>query len=412
MDGIGRDVIVVGAGLAGLGAAHALRDCDTLLLEKAGTHGGRVRTRHQEGIRYDLGAVFAFDPELLPPHTETPRHIPQSGSVGAHWQGHAWFGQDVADCLSHIPFQDNELERLISFVGDGGHNLATLPPAPRRLVNAFFQLIHPGEMEDYLPARRLDAFITFASGRYATGNGALVDSYANKIEASLQYRVDVTEIRDTGNEVIVTAFHHGQRIQLRTRAVICATPANAAAQLLVDTNGASRHFLEQVRYGKGSVTVLAIPNHLLRSFQYIATPELSTTTIVRQHCATQDIALLYFYYMGAKSAEVSRIPLTQRVDTALDALNALGIGTVDRSAVRFADYQHWRSLSPIISGDSYGNWHEDMLRPSPRVILAGDYTYVDSRHLMPYGMAAALRSGQRAASSALRILAGDGRAQR
>jgi renalase len=54
------DVIVVGAGMAGLTAAHALVDADrtVIILDKGRSVGGRLATRRMAGARLDHGAQF------------------------------------------------------------------------------------------------------------------------------------------------------------------------------------------------------------------------------------------------------------------------------------------------------------------------------------------------------------------
>ena len=52
-----------------------------------------------------------------------------------------------------------------------------------------------------------------------------------------------------------------------------------------------------------------------------------------------------------------------------------------------------------------GRWSPDVLRPAPRIVLAGDYTYWN-RNQMPYGVSAAIRSGISAADTLRTFLAG------
>ena len=65
------DVVVIGAGLAGLGAATALRRAGArvLVLEAAGRIGGRAHTRHPPelgGVWFDMGAVWLHSAEQNP----------------------------------------------------------------------------------------------------------------------------------------------------------------------------------------------------------------------------------------------------------------------------------------------------------------------------------------------------------
>ena len=56
-----RDIAIVGAGVAGLGAAYALRDADATVtvFEREETVGGRAATRRRDGCVYDVGANYS-----------------------------------------------------------------------------------------------------------------------------------------------------------------------------------------------------------------------------------------------------------------------------------------------------------------------------------------------------------------
>lgn len=65
------DVVIIGAGLAGLGAAAALRDAGrrAIVLEASGRVGGRAWTAYPEalgGVWFDMGAVWFHDAEHNP----------------------------------------------------------------------------------------------------------------------------------------------------------------------------------------------------------------------------------------------------------------------------------------------------------------------------------------------------------
>ena len=55
------DIAIVGAGFAGLSAAHALRDggANVILLEAQDVPGGRVKTiMNEDGVAYEKGGQF------------------------------------------------------------------------------------------------------------------------------------------------------------------------------------------------------------------------------------------------------------------------------------------------------------------------------------------------------------------
>ncbi len=66
------DVVIVGAGLAGLVAAKVLEqhNLNTIVLEESDGVGGRVRTDHVDGFLLDRGFQV-----LLTAYPELPRHL-------------------------------------------------------------------------------------------------------------------------------------------------------------------------------------------------------------------------------------------------------------------------------------------------------------------------------------------------
>lgn len=399
-----REVIIVGAGLAGLYAAYSLRDRDIIVLERENNAGGRVLTRQKMGVNYEIGAVFAFEPTCLPAGIVPPPLIEEYDSIGVCSEGHTVFGKSVVDCLEKFDFRNNEIAEITAFVSGGASDISDLSPPAYRLLNTFFQLIHPGEMGEYIPQRRLDAFQVFYMGHYEIGNGALITGLIKSISSRLRCGVQVLGIKDQGHNVVVTVKEGGQIKRLFAKAVICSIPPHEASHVITHAESSSRLFLDGIRYGTGSLSVLALPEKLTPEFSYIATPDLATSTVVRQKTAVDGLALLYFYYMGIKSIPVRKLQAEEMLEMALQTLNALGFGNFTEAQIKFADHHHWDMMSPIISEESYGSWSPEKIHPSQLVFLAGDYTHVDSRHLMPYGMSAAISSGKKAAEQVQHLL--------
>ncbi len=399
-----KDVIIVGAGLAGLYGAYALRDKDIIVLEQKTNAGGRVLTRKKMGVSYEIGAVFAIEPTFLPAGIAPPPLIEEYGMIGVCSKGHTWFGKSVVECLEKIDFRNNEIEEITAFVNGGACDIFDLSPSSYRLLNAFFQLIHPGEIGEYIPQRRLDAFQVFQMGHYEAGNGALIAGLIEGISSQLRCGVEVLSIDDQGRNVVVTVNEGEQITHLSAKAVICSIPPHEASRVIASAESHSRLFLDGIRYGTGSLCVLAIPENLIPEFSYIATPDLATSTVVRQKTAVDGLVLLYFYFMGIKSVPVRKFHEKEMVKIALQTLDALGFGDFRGEQIKFADHHHWDMISPIISEESYGAWDTGKIHPSQRVFLAGDYTHVDSHHLMPYGMSAAISSGKRAVEQVKHLL--------
>ena len=59
------DVVIVGAGLSGMSAAHELRDLDVMVVEAEPRVGGRTLSGEHEGYWYNSGAQFVWDRRTL-----------------------------------------------------------------------------------------------------------------------------------------------------------------------------------------------------------------------------------------------------------------------------------------------------------------------------------------------------------
>ncbi len=68
------DVVVIGAGIAGLAAAHALRDRDVLVIDGSGRVGGKLRTSAIAGLDVDEGAEAFL--------ARVPEGLALAGAVG------------------------------------------------------------------------------------------------------------------------------------------------------------------------------------------------------------------------------------------------------------------------------------------------------------------------------------------
>ena len=150
------DVVIVGAGLAGLSAAFALRDQRVLLLEREAHPGGRVLTGSSHGIAYDLGAVFAFDPALSPVALQLPPAIRESERIGLHQDGATHWGTSVEACIQQLSLGSAERAAFAAFA-TGELDAARLPGRLARALGAFFRVIHPGALSEALPERQRDS---------------------------------------------------------------------------------------------------------------------------------------------------------------------------------------------------------------------------------------------------------------
>lgn len=395
--------IIVGAGLAGLTAAYELKDegHPVLVLEDDLRLGGKVCTGEFQGLTYETGALFAFDPQWLPfPVAAGPlERAPHP--IGLFHQGRLLTGDSVDDCLQGLHPGLRQLHCLQPFLASPTLRPELVGQDLALALRAFFRIIHPGDPERYVPPRRADSLLRHRSDRYQAGNAALVQALAERSGAEIRTGCQLTALHPGPVTPALTIHWRtkaGEACQAEAERVILAVPAPAALALCQGTSAnVATAFLARVRYGAGIVVVLHCRPAELRPLSYVVSTQGQVNTFVFQRPAAAPDALWLTAYLVAEQAMACReLGDEALVGIVLDELNRLGLGTVSPKQVAFSQVRHWPAVGPIISGEAYHSFSNAHLRPLPGVVLAGDYTWWD-RQQLPYGMWAAIASGRRAA---------------
>lgn len=288
-----HDVIVVGAGIAGLAAAWDLRDRDVIVLERATRVGGRIRSEARGDLWLNLGAhVYAGDDSaagvLMTETGTTPRDIP--GILTAV----SYKGRLVADGpLELYPFKlPISLRGRAAFVRTGLRL--------RRLVAEYGAMAkpRPGEspaalqqrMLDFMDDRsftealgvlqpEVDAFfrctLTRGTGepeQIAAGYGVgyfhlawnqedglgrnivggpqtLIDALAAPHGDRIRLGAVVTRVTQDADGVTVDVDENGERRSLRARAAIVSTPSHVTAEIVDGIPAATDAALRAITYG-------------------------------------------------------------------------------------------------------------------------------------------------------------------
>lgn len=399
------DVLVAGAGLAGLAAAHSLtqRGKSVLLLEAQERCGGKVVTCLQEEMSYEMGALFAFQKDWLPFPVEAGRKIINSDPVALFTKNRVIRGKSVPQLLQEAgtPLRDQlALKRLISLES---LQKETFEGNTFEILNAFFNVIHPGPLNRYIPGRRSDSLVVHDTSCFEKGNQCLTDSFLKNTPAAVVTggRVTAAIPLENGNEV------HWEDGEKSHKAffdwVVIAVPAPEAKKILqppesFSLNSSSFHFLERVEYRPGITVVVATQETLIDRFSYIVSTEGDVNTFFfRKFPERPEVTLITAYIVGDKAEEWSPAIDADIITMAVAELNRLGIGSINQGTLLFSDICRWDGVGPVISKDAYGCFANTFLYPGNRMVLAGDYTFWNNLQ-MPYGMYAAIESGKKAAS--------------
>ena len=152
------DAVIVGAGFSGLSAGYGLRDKNVCLLERQEEAGGRVKTLSFDGISFDMGAVLACHTDGIPFPIPSEDVLVEESPIGYYDGERLLSGDNLINCVSKSDRVPSEVIGQIKAFQQGEVALSQCSRKARDILNAFFRVIHPGEIEDYNDERQRDAF--------------------------------------------------------------------------------------------------------------------------------------------------------------------------------------------------------------------------------------------------------------
>jgi protoporphyrinogen/coproporphyrinogen III oxidase len=436
------DVIVIGAGVAGLTAAFRLRKAglNVTVLEREDHVGGRMSTLTRDGYRIDVGA------SLLPTsYRQMLRLIRDAGLTGEITATSGVFGlvrdgrvhrfragsvtdmlgipisarskltlvRAVADCVrlgSRLDWYD--LSRAITADGESAPEYAS-----RRLNKEIFDyLVEPtcasmtlNTAEDNSAASFLFFLRRVLATRSLFSSPSGIDFLPRGLARQLDVRLRVTAIAvERRGSGVTVAWRNADGPVRSTDAAACviALPARHAATLYDGWTAEQREFLGSVRYGRCVNVSIALSRPPAEDACFLLTPragEPDLGAVVLEHNkapgrAPEGHGLVTTYWRQAWSD-----PRTGLDD---DALSEQAVGALSRSLphlVTEVEWTHVQRWDPSIAVNFPGQLaalgrFTRSLDPRSPVQLAGDYFSGTTTN-------SSLCSGERAAQ---RILAAGG----
>lgn len=414
------DVAVIGAGLSGLICARALEESGTAVrvLESTDRVGGRIGSDRVDGYRCDRGLQWldATDPDVLAEvevSSLNPRPI-QSGVVLAHPDGYrilrgsqasliavlrAGLGdpQDIAHLVRWTEPLRRPRDRVLSgtdmTVAESLERFEISPQIRDQVLRPLMRLLFADDSLDtsYQYAMLVMQGLVFGTPSLpALGMQALPDQLAHRLEAPIDHGVHVTGIlRDSGDGVRVLT----EDGELPARAVVVATDPGTAATML----------------GLGAVQMRALTTWW---FSTDVSPTSLRIPFVNPLGAGPVSHALVVTNVAPRYAPVGR-HLVAAVSVGQPGVGPGVGGREEELAVRDQLAQVFRTPAAaawdlVARHESAEAW--PAVRPpliERRDVDLGDGVFVTGDHRETSGIAAALRSGRRAAAAVLADLGVD-----
>lgn len=398
------DTIIVGGGLAGLKAANDLKDYNILLLEKENRLGGRVFTERCGKNNSDfceLGALFGFSEELIPEGFEIGEKIPANKKYGIYQNGKFYKNRDVLSALRSIEPKDarffdkydkpEDIDKLFQNVSDDS----------KKALKAAFNVIHPGNFEEYTNQRKHNALTTFKFDQYVGGNSSLIEAYGEAINNRFLLNSEVTSVESKDGIITIRYNKAGEPKEIKAKSVIVATPSGVARKIIKNMNKNAEIFLNSVRYGKGMAVVFEVNKNNPDNFAYLITPDNSFNTVFFNNTADGKREVLTLYFIDSFVSANPNLQPEDYIRIAKEELYKIGIFN-EKTEFFYEKARFWKDLGTIITKYYYG-FTEEALNPAKGIYLAGDYTFYNEDE-NPYGLGAAFFSGEAAAERVVKYL--------
>ena len=217
-----------------------------------------------------------------------------------------------------------------------------------------------------------------------------MDAYLERLRAQLVLGATVTRLAPGPAAVLVDYALGGVSRQASARAVVVATPATVARELVTPDDPENAAFLQQVRYGRYTVVAFALEAPI-EHFRVLVTPGAAFALAMQQRGPAPDFAALICYYDDARSDFGDARDDAALAEATAHELAALGLVDVD---VRDTPWwvERWPVAGTILDDAHAAVNRSGFARASQRVFLAGDY--LAPTRGWGYGLADAVASGR------------------
>ena len=296
-----RDVIVVGAGVAGLATTHRLQGLNVLCLERAKEAGGVAKSREWRGIRYCVGSAYFAPPapedhiaQLVQELNLHPRLAEEADR--AHLQAGRLvagsFSEENLAFLRHVrderyPALPPDKPELLELDRWSFEAFLKNVPLQQRLFEAtcgplsqeawqelegFCWGAMDGGVNEISAYPALNFLVAELEGVYAFpgGNSGLARALFERVKRQVRLNHLVLQIRKESGNYAVVAKVGNRFLRYRARAVVLASPLFLAKHML-PLPPERLETWKQLEY-RGYVVASLLLNQPLRELRYSFTP--------------------------------------------------------------------------------------------------------------------------------------------
>lgn len=275
-----RQVVIVGGGLAGLSAAHFLKDFDVLVLEKEDKPGGHARREYFRNGPYPVAAVYLDQPQgvvkdllddlkIQASPIRAPAETLRYGKLAiAEWlsDGVDQFPEDVRpemrklsaalkEISTHkmaIPIADSDKDMLAKYEGitfwDYMSQFGALSASIGDMFCKDMFGANSKEVSAFLGLQYIMDMITPSGLSWPGGLGVLSETLAKELGPRVQTGAMVVSTRQTPGGVEVQYLKNGKLEKVRADAVVFATHMLITSRVAKDLSEEKLAAMAKIKY--------------------------------------------------------------------------------------------------------------------------------------------------------------------
>lgn len=339
-----KTVIVIGAGIAGLAAAHVLQQAgiSVIVLERSAHIGGRVHSENVEGHNIDTGAQFITN--FYPNTQQLIREVGLGGMLSPLPRraailraGHLHvLHPDLRSVTTDLISLHSKL-KLIKVLGPlirywrslDFHAMWKALRADTRSITDYARQTWPDEVLDYLIEPPLSGFLYWTPEttsqamlfvllkaslgiRLLTlrdGMGQLAERLATTLNIHRNAEV-IKILPDSAGKYSIQFRMQGEIKTLQSDGIVCAVPAFVVPEILPELSTSAREFFKNITYSRNVVTAIGLRKRLPAEVygllfpraesKYLALAAVESAKGFNENQFPRDLLMLYASGPGAQ----------------------------------------------------------------------------------------------------------------